>query len=132
MPKKIFIGKSPLNKMTEYSGGHGPDFDGNSILLELKTYEGYLYLFIGLEVYDFKPLGKIVEYVSPVGNNDFPYPYAIDEFGNYYLMLEKKMLDKKHQKKILKNDGDPYTYMYNDETVVGTPLQIPRLYIERL
>lgn len=29
-PKHIFIGKSPLNKMTKCSGGHGPEFDGNT------------------------------------------------------------------------------------------------------
>jgi hypothetical protein len=36
-PDKIFIGESPLNKMTEFSGGHGPYFDGNSILLKINT-----------------------------------------------------------------------------------------------
>ena len=36
-PVKIFIGKSPLNQQTIFSGGHGPYFDGNTILLKLDT-----------------------------------------------------------------------------------------------
>jgi hypothetical protein len=37
--KKVFVGKSPLNRMTKFSGGHGPAWDGNSVLFEL---DGFL------------------------------------------------------------------------------------------
>ena len=40
---KIWIGESPLTKMTEFSGGYGPKFKGNSILLYIDNY----YIFIG-------------------------------------------------------------------------------------
>ena len=40
--ENIFIGKSPLIKMTEYSGAHGEQFDGNSILLKIKD-KKYVY-----------------------------------------------------------------------------------------
>ena len=88
-PREVFIGRSPENEMTRFSGGHGSEFDGNSILVNT---EGNNYVYIGSEIYSFKSLSKIVEYVSPVGNNDVPYPYAIDIQGNIYLMLEKVIL----------------------------------------
>ena len=39
---KIFIGKSPKNKMTIFSGGYGKEFDGNSILLHIKTMNTFI------------------------------------------------------------------------------------------
>ncbi|AYV75226.1 MAG: hypothetical protein Terrestrivirus1_100 [Terrestrivirus sp.] len=111
-PKKIFIGKSELNKMTEFSGGHGPEFDGNTILLELSD---NVYEFIGDTIFSFTTLGKITKYESPVGNNDVPYPYAIDEYENIYLLIEDVIL--KHTNKLLSElsvyDNDPYSYYYN-------------------
>ena len=41
-----------------------------------------------------------------VGNNDVPYPYAIDSKMNYYLMIENAKL------KIPSNHEDPYKYYY--------------------
>lgn len=105
----IFIGKSPLIAMTEYSGGYGDNFTGNSILL--KTKENYIY--IGNEIYAFVPGNDIIEYVSPVGNNDVPYPYAIDNNGNIYLMAEDVILintDQMQQK--IKEYDNPYDYYY--------------------
>ena len=42
---EVFIGKSPVNAMTTFSGGHGPRFDGNSILLKREKD----YVFVGDE-----------------------------------------------------------------------------------
>jgi hypothetical protein len=92
--KRIFIGKSPLNKTTKFSGGHGPKFDGNSILVQLTSDTKkniYKYLFIGCSIMEFMTSYEIVKYSSPVGNNDVPYPYAIDTMGNAYLMTEMYM-----------------------------------------
>ena len=33
--KQVFIGKSPKNELTMYSGGHGSKFTGNSILFKI-------------------------------------------------------------------------------------------------
>jgi hypothetical protein len=106
---QIFIGLSPLNKMTEFSGGHGPDFDGNSILLKIDDLK---YMFIGKNIYTFTTLNNITVFESPVGNNDVPYPYAIDCEENYYFLLQD-MFDSG----ILKIDdiskyNDPYSYFY--------------------
>lgn len=106
--KKVFIGKSPLNGMTEFSGGHGPEFDGNSILLELKPNE---YVCIGSDIFSFETKCEIKEYVSPVGNNDVPYPFAIDKQNNYYLItFEVIVLDNENLRKIMKESGDPNDY----------------------
>ncbi len=106
---QIFIGLSPLNPMTEFSGGHGPDFDGNSILLKIDNLK---YMFIGEKIYTFTTLNNITAFESPVGNNDVPYSYAIDSEENYYFLIGDI-----HDSGILKIDNilkrnDPYSYFY--------------------
>ena len=73
---KIFIGKSPLIQMTDFSGGHGKYFDGNTILLLLNN-NNYIYIRDTIE--KFKINDKIKKYFSFVGNNDVPYPIALGE-----------------------------------------------------
>lgn len=109
--KKIFIGKSPKNKMTTFSGGYGPEFLGNSILLQLEDNE---YEFIGRTIFSFSSLAEIVEFVSPVGNNDVPYPHAIDIDGNIYLLIEDVVLLKKVNADAKE---DPYVYYYNNSVM---------------
>jgi hypothetical protein len=48
--KKIFIGKSPLIKMTYNSEGHGKDFDGNTILLFVGN-NNYIYIGNNIQYY---------------------------------------------------------------------------------
>ena len=40
----VFIGKSNKNKQTEYSGGFGPQFNGNTILFKKETETGFEYV----------------------------------------------------------------------------------------
>lgn len=76
-PVEIFIGKSPLNKMTDFSGGHGDKWDGNSILLRINNdNEKYRYVHVGVNVFEFETDELITKYASNVGNNCVPYPYA--------------------------------------------------------
>ena len=103
----VFIGESPRNEMTEFSGGYGPEFSGNSILLHLKD-NNYLYIG-GEKPFYFNSINTITEYVSPVGNNDVPYPYAIDKDGRYYLMIENVILESVPDEK----GDDPYRYYYS-------------------
>jgi hypothetical protein len=111
-PIRIFIGKSPLNSMTEFSGGHGPRFDGNSILLQLSKTK---YVSIGHEIYSFTTNHQIVEYISPVGNNDVPYPYAVDDIGQYYLMLDYNILKNIPEDK----KEDAYQYYYKMQKITS-------------
>lgn len=103
--RRIFIGKSPLTPITEFSGGYGREYDGNTILLSIGNGQ---YVYIGDRVFSFLALSKIIKYVSEVGNNDVPYPYAIDEMGNIYLIAENIIITNKNMTK--KQMKDPYYY----------------------
>ena len=81
--KQVFIGKSPKNEMTKYSGGHGPKFTGNSILLKIGDKR---YVSIGWTIYEFSTKDEIIEYHSPVGNSDVPYPVAIGTDYVYFMI----------------------------------------------
>jgi hypothetical protein len=110
---KIFIGKSNLNDMTNYNSEYGNKFDGNSILFSLKE-EPLKYMFVGQYIYTFIAESEIIEYCSPVGNSNVPYPYAIDINGNYYLMIEQV-----HLKLDDKFKYDPYTEYYKLHKIVS-------------
>ena len=99
---RVFIGRSPVNKMTKFSGGHGPKFDGNSMLFELGETS---YMFVGECVRTFTTRSPITTFVSPVGNSDVPYPYAIDAEGTVYLLIENVKLTAVP-------DSDPYDFYY--------------------
>jgi len=111
----IFIGHSPYIPMTEFSGGHGEDFIGNSILIGFMNEKVQTYIHIGCNIFSFTPYAEIVEYVSPVGNNDVPYPYAVDSLGNYYLMIEDVILLNTQTLKedIIETGNNPYRYYYD-------------------
>ena len=79
---EILIGNSPTIPMTEYSGAYGRQWYGNSILLNIK---GKIYVYIGEDIFSFTAFDDIKKFVSPVGNNGVPYPYAIDIDDRYYI-----------------------------------------------
>jgi hypothetical protein len=113
---QIFVGKSPYNSMTEFSGGHGSKFDGNSIVIMLQTGE---YVYIGASIFSFKTDSPIVNHISPVGNNDVPYPYSILEDGKMYLMLENVVLLPTENLNNYMTDpmNEPYTYYYKNHNI---------------
>ena len=76
---RAFVGKDPTN----------PNFTGNSMLFDLG---GNKYLFVGEKVFTFRPSSPIKKYVSPVGNSNVPYPYAVDSEGRSYLMIDEVVL----------------------------------------
>lgn len=92
----VFVGCSPPTKSTIFSAGHGQQFDGNSVLLQRRKDEHGVVLCVcvsGAMPTETGWLKEIVvqcntlegrdirEYVSPLGNNDVPYHYAIDTAG---------------------------------------------------
>ncbi|HSW76465.1 MAG TPA: hypothetical protein VLG50_05445 [Candidatus Saccharimonadales bacterium] len=103
---KVFVGVSPKTKMTELSGGYGSKWHGNSILLQTK---GLNYIYIGTEIYSFTALHPIVYYISEVGNSAVPYPYAVDDHDNMYMMIERKMFNGNSKDF---SEDDPYRYYY--------------------
>ena len=121
---KIFIGNSPLLKMTRFSGGHGLNFNGNSILLKIK--ENY-YVHIGGRIISFVSSCPIIKFLSPVGNSDVPYPFAIDIGKNIYLLIENVIL--MHNNKImneLSEYDNPYDYYYDNIKISTDIGAIPR------
>lgn len=108
--QKVFIGYSPEGELAD---GYGPEFDGNSILLNTIGKE---YVFIGESIFSFEALYPIIKYVSPVGNSGVPYPFAIDTQDNYYLMIEDVIVNMKN-KKMYQND--PYHYYYQNNMLTS-------------
>ena len=87
-PMQIFIGKSQLCNMTEFSGGKDREvFDGNTILLEIgKENNKHKYIYIGGDqVCSFLTNDRIYKYISNMGNNLTPYSIAIGWENIYYL-----------------------------------------------
>ena len=109
-PKHIFIGKSKLCRMTEFSGANNShDYDGNTLLLEFEDNE-YVYI-SGLEIFKF----KIIDYISLIGNNMIPYTFAVGENFTYFLYYRYKFIenDKIEEGTLLNATNtslDPYDY----------------------
>lgn len=89
---------------------------GNTILVKLK---GSKYMYIGEVVYEFDIGEEILEYGSPVGNNDTPYPYA-KTVNNTILFIENRVIDNNvfsrytfnEKDKLNEDPKDPYYYYY--------------------
>jgi len=114
---KSFVGKSPINKMTKFSAGYGKYFDGNSILLQKNK---DTYIFIGHMIKEFKVNNDdIIKFVSPVGNNDVPYPYAIGNTNIYSFVVPDGYLPIKFFTNIKKDD------LFNCELTHYDPFFIP-------
>lgn len=121
---RTFVGVSPRNRMTAFSGGHGPRFLGNTILLDMTQH----YIFIGRSVEKFTTLAPIREFWSPVGNSDVPYPYAVDTLGNTYLLIEGVvLLAKRGACAWTQHADDPYRFYYDRQYITknGKPAVDP-------
>src|SRR5947207_349394 len=55
---------------------------GNSLLIHLAENK---YMYIGSKIYTFTTQDEIIDYLSPVGNSDVPYPVAYGT-KNIYIM----------------------------------------------
>ena len=83
-PKHIFIGKSKVCEMTEFSGANGgSDFDGNTILLECRDNE-YLYI-SGFEISKLKTEDKFIYYKSLLRVNMCAYAIMVGEKYTYFI-----------------------------------------------
>ncbi len=86
---EIFVGKkSPKGG---YDGLKPKEVEGNSLLLKV----GDKYIFVGHEIYEWKPIkdDTIDIYYSNIGNSDVPYPYAVGK-THIYIMLDKIAIEK--------------------------------------
>ena len=106
--EQVWIGKSP--RKTEYYNTYGPKFEGNTILFHIGNRK---YMYVGESVKLFQTQSPIVHYVSPVGNNDVPYPYAVDDTGVYYLLSLGTGL--KIKSKMMMEYDNPYELYYEEQ-----------------
>ncbi len=108
---KVWVGESPKNGMTSFSGGYGPEFKGNSILFQIKSSKNnyFRYVFVGERIFEFQTKDEVVKFSSPVGNSDVPYPFAVDKLGNRYLMIESVFLHT--------DSDEPYNVFYDYDKV---------------
>ena len=122
--KNVYIGKSPLNEMTKISGGYGPSFDGNSILVHVKK---NCYVFIGSQIYQFniENYDNFIKFESPVGNNDVPYPYIVGE-NNLYSLIGKKVIEKTESM----DNFDPNDIFYSNNSIVSKQLKNFKLFFD--
>lgn len=101
---EVFIGTSVSNKMTKFSGGSGSKWDGNSILLRIGDDKEFQYVYIGSDISEFATDEKIIAYISSVGNNCVPYPYAESKNWVYDMSYMQKSPIKYHSKRHKKGD----------------------------
>ena len=86
-----------------------PDYLGNTVLLQIAP---RIYYYIGgRDSFLFKTDDKIVEYFSPIGNSDVPYPYAVGT-RNVYLMIEDGYIGIDKFEKQGRVPADPYSIFY--------------------
>ena len=92
-PKHIFIGKSKVCEMTEFSGAadNSSDFDGNTLLLHCEN-KGYVYV-SGFEIFKLKTDGKFIDYISLMGNNMILYAIIIGEKYTYFIYTPYKIIE---------------------------------------
>ena len=112
-PKHIFIGKSKVCLMTQFSGANdSSSFDGNTVLLECESND-YVYN-SALEIFKFKTDDKIIYYISLIGDNMIPYAIIIGEkFTNFTAHLNKVIESDKIEEGTLLNSTNGYPYDYH-------------------
>ena len=84
-PKQIFVVKSKVCEMAEFSGAadNSSDVDGNTLLLEVE-YRKYVYI-SGLEFIEFETNDKVIDCISLMGNDMVPYANILGEIYTYFL-----------------------------------------------
>jgi len=61
----------------------------------------------------FQTDAPVAAYTSPVGNNDVPYPYAVDVDGVHYLLIEDAVV-----RDVPPGTDDPYRYYYDSREIL--------------
>ncbi len=114
----VFVGVDPVEGM-----------HGNSVLVQE---DDGRYLYIGSEVYRFETDDDtIVEYVSPIGHSDVPYPVAIGE-RNVYFMLDHEFVPRACLESPVTVDGsvDLYGEFYGHLADIAKPPRWPMRNVE--
>ncbi|CAL1173558.1 unnamed protein product [Cladocopium goreaui] len=107
----IFIGRSELEHFTWRSRAFGPQFLGNSILLQMRDLA-----MLKMTGWNWQMLH--VKFSSPMGNSLAPYTFAVDADGRYFLFIEKVILETMPAEAENTEPGlwpfHPYHYLYHE------------------
>jgi hypothetical protein len=122
--KYVYHGKISYDKIMP---GKDVRFEGNSILLK----KGDSYIYIGEErIASFQEEDqKILDFLSPVGPNDSPYPYAVTKDYAYLINLSARLPYNDVVKDVIAKDKiglGPYKAVY-DRKVESTPMKITEI-----
>ena len=111
--KNVFIGKSKVHPLTQFSGAiDSSGFDGNTLLLECENND-YVYI-SGLEIFKFKSDDKIIFYISLMGNKMIPYAIIVGEKYTYFIAHPYKFFENgKIEEGTLLNSTNGYPYDYH-------------------
>ena len=129
-PKHIFIGKSKVCPMTQFSEANdSSSFDGNTFLLECEDNE-YVYI-SGSENFNFKTDDTIIDYISLIANNMIPYAIIIGEKYTYFVAHHYKFIENdKIEEATLLNSTNGYPYDYHlDKCGVDSFKKLERILI---
>jgi len=90
-------------------------YHGNTILIQITRNQ---YVFVGPGIKSFETSEEILDFISPIGNSDVPYPVAYSDNYVYF------MLDNKYVKKdVLKTDA----IVANADEIYGEFYKNPKL-----
>ena len=112
-PKHVFIGKSKVCQMREFSEAVNSIFDGNTLLLEVE-FRKYFYI-PGLEITELRTDDTILDYISLMGNKMIPYAFMPGEKFTYFLyhcykVIENNKVEEGTLLNATNNSLDPYDY----------------------
>jgi hypothetical protein len=118
-PLQVWIGKN--SRCMNDPNGHPGDCPGNSILIhESKNY----YICIEWKIIRFQSEDPIVEYYSPISNNDVCYPTAVTSGNKSLLMLEYVSVDNPADFKRRMDEYALFSYsLYHDKERIGTTFE---------
>ncbi len=68
-----------------------PQYRGNNILLETSNTNEYI--LISCSISKFQTKSEIVSFSSNMGNNNVPYPIAVDDDGRFYILWDDVVLE---------------------------------------
>lgn len=83
---------------------------GNTILIKMNKHK---YMYIGCEIFTFRTKEEILDYISPMGNSDVPYPLAYGTENIYFICEHSYVrIDQLQLKPTVQNAEDLYGEYY--------------------
>uniref|UniRef100_A0A6C0CBD1 Uncharacterized protein n=1 Tax=viral metagenome TaxID=1070528 RepID=A0A6C0CBD1_9ZZZZ len=91
---------------------------GNTILIKINEHK---YIYVGCEIFSFRTKEEILDFISPLGNSDVPYPLAYGT-ENIYFLCERSYVraDQMHLEPTVLNAEELYGEFYGHITFPDT------------